>query len=119
VTTTRWLAVGFLRVEPADSEGVVVEHWYLSVGDADSTVTGSPVAFVGKHFWPGRSSPAGEKHIDWNDLPVRFVRRNDLSGTVDLEAFIAEVGSVYGFALAASAGKFVRYDHSSTKAAGY
>ena len=50
---------------------------------------------------------------------MRFLRRNDLSGTADLDEFIAEVGTVYGFALAASAGTFERYDHTATTAAGY
>jgi len=77
------------------------------------------VPFVEKYYWPGRSSPTADKHVDWSDLCVRFLRRNDLSGTVDLDEFIAEVGTVYGFALAASAGKFERYDHTAVKAAGY
>jgi len=119
VTTVRWVAVGFLRVEDGESEGELVERWYLSKGDATSTVTGSTVPFVEKYFWPGRSSPTGDKHLDWNDLSVRFLRRNDLSGTVDLAAFIEEVGTEYGFALAASAGQFTRYDHTAQKATGY
>lgn len=119
VTTVRWAVVGFLRVEEGEEEGEIVEHWYLSKADTASTVTESLVPFVEVYFWPGRSSPNSEKHIDWNDLPIRFVRRNDLSGAVDLDAFVAEVASVYGFTLAANAGKFERYDHKAAKAAGY
>jgi len=119
VTTVRWTAVGFLRVEEGEEEAELREHWYLSTTATTSSVTGSPVPFVEKYYWPGRSSPTGDKHVDWNDLPVRFVRRNDLSGTVDLDEFIEEVGTVYGFSLAANAGKFERYDHTATKAAGY
>jgi hypothetical protein len=119
VTTVRWTPVGFLRVEENDAEDQYLERWYMSKGDKDSTATTPPVAFVTKYFWAGRASPSNEKHADWNDLPVRFERRNDLSGTVDLEEFIAEVGSVYGFSLAATAGDFVRFDHSTSKATGY
>jgi hypothetical protein len=119
VTTVRWVAVGFLRVEEGDEEGQLSEHWFLSKTDTTTSQPESPVPFVEKYYWPGRATPAADKHVDWNDLPVRFQRRNDLSGTVDLAEFIAEVGSVYGFALAATEGKFERYDHTAAKAAGY
>ncbi|MEZ6015216.1 MAG: hypothetical protein R3F49_08890 [Planctomycetota bacterium] len=118
-TIVRWTAVGFLRVEAVTTDGVRQEHWYLSKATKASSVTASPVSIVDQYFWPGRISPTAEKHTYWNNLPIRFLRRNDLSGAADLDEFVEEVEATYGYDLKASAGDFTRYDAAAAKAAGY
>lgn len=118
-TIERWVAVGFLRVEEADADPSRLEYWYLSKGDESSTATTPHVPFVEEYFWPGRSTPTADKHTYWSDLPIRFERRNDLSGAVDLAAFVTEVSATYGYDLSASGGKFERHDASAQLASGY
>lgn len=118
-TKVRWAPVGFLYIVESDEEGQRLEHWYLSKVNENSSTSNTTAPFVEPYFWPGRATPAAEKHAYWNDLPVRFLRRNDLSGAADLSEFVAEVGTTYGYDLSASAGDFTRQDATAATASGY
>lgn len=116
----RWVAVGFLHVEEdKDDSDQLNEHWFLSKGDKNSTATSPYIPFVEQYFWPGRVSPTDEKHAYWNNLPVRFERRNDLSGAADLDEFVSEVSTTYGYSVSAAAGDFSRYNAAAKKDSAY
>lgn len=115
----RWTPVGFLCVLEDVETSERKEHWFLSKGDETSTTSSTTVPFVEKYFWPGRSTPSGDKHVYWDNLPMRFLRRNDLSGAVSVAAFTAEVMETYGYDLSATAGKFERHDATVAKSSAY